>query len=83
MTHLLLTPVTPTLRSGAGLRTYGVTAALAQHDDVEVAYIVFGHDRPAPEYDALDRVTMRALRASRGIGRGLGVPSRPRTSRSE
>jgi polysaccharide biosynthesis protein PslH len=48
-----------------------VVAALAQHDDVEVAYIGFGHDRPAPEYEALDRVTMRALRASRGIGRGL------------
>jgi polysaccharide biosynthesis protein PslH len=71
MTQLVLTSVTPTLRSGAGLRTYGVVAALAQHDDVEVAYIAFGHDQPASEYDALHRVTLRGLQASRGLGRGL------------
>ena len=71
MTQLLLTSVTPTLRSGAALRTYGVAAALARHDTLEVAYIAFGHDRPAPEYEALAGVRMHELQASRGLARGL------------
>lgn len=71
MKHLLLTSQTPRLSGGSGLRTYGVTAALARGSDVEVAYIAFGADRPAPEYAALERVTTRRLEASRGLTRAL------------
>jgi glycosyltransferase involved in cell wall biosynthesis len=69
--HLLLTSQTPRLSGGAGLRTYGVAAALARHDDVEVAYIAFGADEPAPEYAGLERVTMRRIEASRGAMRAV------------
>jgi glycosyltransferase involved in cell wall biosynthesis len=71
MPVFLVSSVTPTLRSGAGLRSYGVTAALARHDAVEISYVVFGEARPAPEYEALSNVTTRPLHGSRGLRRGL------------
>jgi polysaccharide biosynthesis protein PslH len=69
MSDLIVTALTPTLTSGAGLRTYGVAAALARHGGVEIAYIVWGADQPAPEYAHLENVTLRPLRSTRGPNR--------------
>jgi glycosyltransferase involved in cell wall biosynthesis len=66
MSYLLVTSITPTLNKGTGLRTFGVTAALARHHAVDIAYVVWGADRPAAEYGRLGDVTLRALRTSRG-----------------
>jgi len=66
MSDLLVTSITPTLGKGTGLRTYGVTAALARLHAVDVAYVVWGADRPAAAYGRLGNVTLRALRSSRG-----------------
>jgi glycosyltransferase involved in cell wall biosynthesis len=63
--------MTPTLGTGTGLRTYGVTAALAGLGPVEVAYVPFGGGEPAPEYRALNGVRLRRVEASRGAGRAL------------
>jgi glycosyltransferase involved in cell wall biosynthesis len=71
MRDLIVTSITPTLGSGTGLRTYGVTAALARHRNVDLAYIEFGGGDPAPEYAALDGVRMWPLQASRGAGRAF------------
>jgi Glycosyl transferases group 1 len=71
MPVFLVSSVTPTLKSGGGLRSYGVIAALARRDVVEVSYVVFGAARPAHEYDALASVTMRPMHASRGVRRGV------------
>jgi glycosyltransferase involved in cell wall biosynthesis len=83
MRDLIVTAVSPNVSTGRGVRTYGVTAALARDHAVEVAYVVFDWDHPAPEYEALDSVSTRALSASRGAARTLayvaarlrGVPS--------
>src|SRR5579859_8173294 len=71
MSDLLVTSITPTLGKGTGLRTYGVTAALARRHAVELAYVVWGAERPAAEYERLGDVTLRALHASRGPRRVL------------
>jgi polysaccharide biosynthesis protein PslH len=84
MTELLVTSATPTLSNGRGIRTYGVTAALARHRPVELVHIVFEGRRPAQQYLSLPGVTIHALEPSRGAGRGTeyakarlrGVPSR-------
>lgn len=65
MSDLIVTSVTPNVKTGRGVRTYGVAAALARHRDVEVAYVVFDWPRPAPEYESLSGVRTRALHASR------------------
>ena len=83
MTDLLLTAFAPSLSSGRGVRTYGVTAALARHGPVELAYVAFGGEGLAPEYGALPTVTSSVVQASRGLRRGIsylrarqhGVPS--------
>lgn len=69
MRDLIVTAATPNVKSGSGLRTYGVAAALARSREVEVDYVDFGWAAPAPEYMALDSVTLRAMHASRGLGR--------------
>jgi glycosyltransferase involved in cell wall biosynthesis len=69
--ELFVTPYTPLLGSGPGLRTYGVVAALARRAPVEVAYIRFGGRGYDPAYDALDGVTMRPMAAQRGSERVL------------
>ena len=71
MNYLIVSSITPTLRSGTGLRTYGVTAALARHGAVELAYVVFGGSAPAPQYAQLSAVKTRPLVASRGFRRGI------------
>jgi glycosyltransferase involved in cell wall biosynthesis len=68
---LIVTSVTPNLGTGRGVRTYGVTAALARHRPVEVAYIVFDWDEPAPAFRALPSLSLRPLHASRGAARML------------
>jgi glycosyltransferase involved in cell wall biosynthesis len=83
MTDLFVTAFMPSLSSGRGIRTYGVTAALARHRAVEVAYVPFGGGRVASEYDALANVTTSEVQVSRGLRRGIfylrarqrGVPS--------
>jgi polysaccharide biosynthesis protein PslH len=71
VSDLLVTSMTPTLGSGAGLRTYGVVAALARDHPVEVAYVTWGAEQPAAEYRRLANVTLRALHASRDPARLL------------
>ena len=71
VSRMLVTPMTPVLGSGAGLRTYGVVAALARHGAVEVAYATFGAPQPDAAYERLAGVTLRALVPSRGAGRAL------------
>lgn len=71
MPDLIVTSVTPNLNTGRGVRTYGVTAALAEHRRVEVAYAVFDWPTPAPEYEALPNVTFRPLEVSRGTARAV------------
>lgn len=71
MSYLIVSSVTPTLGSGTGLRTYGVTAALARSHAVEIAYIRFGAHAPAPEYGELANVRTRPLYASRAVRRGM------------
>jgi polysaccharide biosynthesis protein PslH len=71
MRYQLVSTITPTLASGTGLRTYGVSAALARHHSVELAYVVHGADPPAPEYAVMPNLTTRPLRASRGPRRAL------------
>lgn len=71
MRDLIVTNATPNVKSGSGLRTYGVTAALARDHDVDIAYIAFGWDAPAPAYAALASVHLRSMSASRGAGRIL------------
>jgi glycosyltransferase involved in cell wall biosynthesis len=83
MTDLLLTAFAPSLSSGRGIRTYGITAALARHGPVELAYVAFGGHGVAPEYGALPTLTSSVVHASRGLRRGVsylrarqcGVPS--------
>jgi glycosyltransferase involved in cell wall biosynthesis len=80
---LFVTSATPTLAGGAALRTYGVVAALAREHPVDLVYKEFGSQPVAPEYEALDRLAIRKLIASRGWRRALayarsrarGVPS--------
>ncbi len=67
-----MTAITPTLASGTGLRTYGVTAALARHGHVEIAYVACGSARARrPSTSGSANVGMRALDASRGLRRAL------------
>ena len=81
---LIVTSSTPNVSSGAGLRTFGVTAALARLEPVEVAYVVFGGPDPAPAFTSLPGVTLRAAVSSRGLARAIafahacarGVPHR-------
>ncbi len=68
--QILITARMPRLGSGTGLRTYGVTAALARSGPVEVRYVPFGDGAVAPEYQTLPDVTLRPLHASRGAARG-------------
>jgi glycosyltransferase involved in cell wall biosynthesis len=70
MTDLIVSPVTPRLTTGTGVRTFGVTAALARHGPVEVAFVVFDGTRPEPAYAELETVKTRPLHASRGLRRG-------------
>jgi glycosyltransferase involved in cell wall biosynthesis len=82
MSGLIVSAITPALTSGTGLRTYGVTAALARHHAIEIAYVPWGAREPAAEYEQLAGVALRELGASRGArraiafarARALGVP---------
>lgn len=71
MDHLIVSSITPTLSSGTGLRTFGVTAALARHNAVELAYVVWGERAPASAYGQLGNVRLCELGASRDLRRAL------------
>lgn len=71
MTRVFLTEHTPRIDSGHGLRTYAVARALAWDEPLDVSYVVFGADHPAPEYLDGDRFRLRAITPSRGPGRVL------------
>lgn len=80
---MLVNSIPPRLDSGAGLRSYGVAAALAHRAAVQIAFVSFEGRQAATEYGALERVQLRPLMATRGPRRGLryvrarriGVPS--------
>ena len=71
MKTLVLTGYVPKLDTGRGVRTYGVVAALARSDEVEVAYLPFDGLDPAPAYAELANTTLTRLGGSRGLDRGL------------
>ena len=71
MTDVLITAATPRLGSGTGLRTFGVVAALARDGAVDLRYVPFDGDEPAPEYKQLENVSLTPLPAQRGLRRGL------------
>lgn len=71
MATLIVTAYTPRADSGRGLRTIGVARALARTDEVEIRYVAFGGQRPAPVLEGDARICLRCLRASRGVRRAL------------
>jgi polysaccharide biosynthesis protein PslH len=71
MSNVLLTPHTPTLDSGRGLRTYAVARALAFDEPLEIRYVQFGAPEPAPEYLDSERFRLHPVRPSRGTSRAV------------
>ena len=63
---IVVTSYVPTRTNGRGLRTCGVITALARLGPVDVAYVPFGGDAPAPDLVADDRITLHQIRPSRG-----------------
>lgn len=66
MSTLVLSAYAPRTDSGRGLRTYGVVAALARNDSVELSYRPFGGDEPDEAFRALADVRFTTLRGGRG-----------------
>lgn len=71
MTDLLVTAHTPTLGVGRALRTYALARALAAHGPIDLVYVAFGADAPAPEYLAHPEIRLHAVHPSRGPRRAL------------
>jgi glycosyltransferase involved in cell wall biosynthesis len=71
MADLLVTAHTPTLGVGRALRTYALARALAAHGPIDLLYVAFGADEPAPEYLEHPEIRLHAVHASRGLRRGL------------
>jgi glycosyltransferase involved in cell wall biosynthesis len=80
---LLVTTHTPRLGSGQALRTYGVARALAAGGGgLTLLYARFGASEPDEAFRAIPGIELRAVSASRGLGRlrayamarGEGVP---------
>ena len=66
-----MTPLTPALGGGAGLRTCAVIRALAAWRGVDVVYAEFGAPAPAPEVANLQGVRLTRVGPSRGPRRAL------------
>ena len=71
MGNLLITPHTPTLDSGRGLRTYGIARALVALAPLDLLYVRFGAGRPAEEYLEMNELQLHAVEPSRGPRRAL------------
>lgn len=70
---VLVTSFAPERRSGTGLRTCGVIAALAASRDVDVHYVAFEGRAPAPELARLAGVRLHRIVPEGGVRRGLAV----------
>ena len=71
MTDLLVTTHTPVLRSGQGVRTYGVARALAANGGLTLLYASFGAEQPDPAFRAIAGVDLHEALPSRGGRRVL------------
>lgn len=69
MSSLYVSTFAPTLGSGRALRTYTCVKALASLEAVTFLYVPHGGDRPAPEYEAIDRLELQSVSPSRGFRR--------------
>jgi polysaccharide biosynthesis protein PslH len=67
---LFIATLTPTLGTGAAMRTYTLLRALASLGAVDVLYARFDAPQPAPEITAIDGVTLHEVVTSRGVRRG-------------
>lgn len=81
---LYISSYAPVLGTGRALRTYTCVRALALLGPVDLAYVPFEGDVPAPEYTAIEGLDMYPILPSRGAGRlarylatrARGVPPR-------
>lgn len=79
---LLVTTHTPALRSGRGVRTYGIARALASRGPLTLLYARFGAAVPDEAFEAIPGIELREVVPSRGArrafayakGRLSGVP---------
>jgi glycosyltransferase involved in cell wall biosynthesis len=70
MADLFIATLTPTLGTGAAMRTYTLLRALASLGPVDVLYAHFDAPRPAPEIAAIDGLRLHEVVTSRGARRG-------------
>lgn len=68
---LLVTAHTPTLRSGRGVRTYGLARALASHRALDLLYVRFGPSEPDVAFSSIPGTTLHEVVPSRGTHRAL------------
>src|SRR3954470_13308220 len=68
---LFISTFAPVLNNGRDLRTYTVVKALAQLGPVDLAYVQHVGDAPAPQFLAMDNLTLHEIVPSRGLRRGL------------
>ncbi len=66
---LLITAHTPALGSGRGLRTYGITRALASHRPLDVLYVAFGAPAPDQAFLHIEGASFHRVEPSRGRAR--------------
>ena len=71
MSDLVITSHAPVLGSGRALRTYGIVRALAGLGSVDLLFPWFGALEAAPEYEAIDGLSLHGLDPSRGPRRML------------
>jgi len=69
MADLFIATLTPTLGTGAAMRTYTLLRALVSLGPVDVLYLRFDAPRPAPEIVAIDGLTLHEVASSRGVRR--------------
>jgi len=75
MSDVLATAYTPTLGVGRALRTYAIAVALAAHEPLDLVYVAFGADEPAPEIAGNPAIRLHAVHPSRGARRALAYAS--------
>ena len=68
---LLVTTHTPVLRSGRGMRTYGIARALAANRPLVLLYARFGAASPEEAFAVIPGVELREVVPSRGVRRAL------------
>jgi polysaccharide biosynthesis protein PslH len=66
---LFIASLTPTLGTGAAMRTYTLLRALASLGPIDVVYARFDAPAPAPEIAAIDGLTLHEVVSSRGARR--------------